>query len=144
MDDRRDPTELSDPDVALRLMDAVDRRSRATARWSAVAWLVMAVVMPLYLIGEEVVPPGPAMRIIEWTPLVVVVALFVFAVTRRSESRVAARLTGPVTVAFVALVVLCIVAKWTILSDGYSVGLLVLGLLPALPCLYGAGRVLLR
>jgi hypothetical protein len=134
--------EQFDAAAALQRAEVVDRRSRAAARWPAGFWLILAAGMPIYLIGEQIAPPGPVMRMVEWSPLVVGFALFAVAVSRRSESLLFRRLTPVVTAVYIGLAVLCMLAKWLVLPDGHSFGLIVLGLLPAVPCVYGAVRIL--
>lgn len=139
MPHEHEPIEPLDPALALRRMDVIDRRTRATARWPAVCWLVLAVAFPVFLIGERVAT-GPVLRVVEWLPLAAVIAVLAIATTRRAESRIATRLSLPAGAACVGLALACMVAKWTVLPDGYSPGLVVLGVLPALPCVYAAVR----
>lgn len=130
------------PAAALHSAHNVDARARRSARWPAWVWLAMGVAMPLHLIGSDLASGDWFEAVVVWVVPVVVLVGIVYSALQRVESRLMHRLLWPVTWTFVALVLLDILARLTVLSSGPTAALVVLGLLPAAPCFYGAWRVL--
>lgn len=130
------------PAEALASANDVDARARRHARWPAWLWLTLGVSMPIYLITSSLVSGGWPKVLV--TALLVLVAVLgmVYSARQRGTSRLASRLEWPVTLAFIALTFLSIVLRHTILPPGSLLLLVVFGLLPAIPCFYGAWRVL--
>lgn len=140
--DRSQAGEAFSPAAALTNANNVDARARRSARWPAWLWLVLGVTMPIHLIGSPLVPDGWPQIVVGWLPLVVAVAGIVYSARQRVTSRLLSKLVWPVTLTFVALTWLSIAAQFTILPPNSTAGLVLFGLLPALPCFYGAWRVL--
>lgn len=130
------------PAAALDNATAVDAKARKAVRWPAWLWLALGVGMPVFLIGSELVPNGWAHVLISALPLVIAVVGIIYSARQRATSKVLNRLVWPVTGAFVVLVFASVLLKNLVLPEGAVLSVVLIGLLPAIPCFYGVWRVL--
>lgn len=132
------------PAAALENATAIDAKARKAVRWPAWVWLALGIGMPVYLIGTELVPTGWAHQVIDLLPLIIAVAGIIYSLLQRATSAVLNQLVWPVTGAFVVLVFASVLLKQFVVPDGAVLAVVLVGLLPAIPCFYGVWRVLAR
>lgn len=130
------------PSAALGNAAEVDAKARQAARWPAWLWLAMAATMAVHLIGSPLMPDGWPRTVVEFLPLVFAVCGIVYSALQRAESKLLIRLVWPVTGVFVVLVLAAVLLQNFVLPEGSVPGIVITGLLPAIPCVYGAWRVL--
>lgn len=132
-----------DARTALGEVRRIDGHVRERGRWAGWAWLALAVITPIFMIVTWAYSGDVAF--VTAIAFGVFGLLLVYAESRQQVIRhTTARLSRPVTWMYAGLVVLGVVLKFTLLPDGFSIWLLIVGLAPALPCLYGAWQVLRR
>lgn len=139
---RSSTSEPLSPSAALDSASAIDAKARRAARWPAWVWLVLGVTMPVHLIGSQLVSDGWPRIAVGLLPLVVSVVGIIYSARQGATSRLMSRLVWPVTGAFVVLTVVAVILQNFVIAEGSVVGLVLTGLLPAIPSFYGAGRVL--
>lgn len=142
MDTSESSDESLTPSDALDSAAAIDARSRRNGRWPAWVWLVLGVTMPVHLIGSPLVPDGWPRVVVGFLPLAVAVIGILYSARQRAASRLVARLVWPVTAGFVLLTFAALLLQNVVVPEGEVTGLVLSGLLPAIPCFYGAWRVL--
>lgn len=120
----------------------VDAKARRAARWPAWVWLAMAATMAVHLIGSPLVPDGWPRVVVGLLPLVFAVAGVIYSARQQATSKLLSRLVWPVTGVFVALVFAAVFLQNFVFPEGAVLWIVVTGLLPAIPCVYGACRVL--
>lgn len=130
------------PSAALGNATEVDAKARRVARWPAWVWLAMAVTMAVHLIGSPLVPDGWPRVVVGLLPLVFAVSGIIYSARQQATSRLLSRLVWPVTGAFVVLVFAAVLLQNVVFPQGAVPGIVLSGLLPAIPCVYGAWRVL--
>ena len=130
------------PSAALSNATEIDARARRAARWPAWVWLVLGVTMPVHLIGSPLVPDGWPRVAVGLLPLVVAVVGIIYSARQRATSRLMGRLVWPVTGVFTVLTVGSVLLQEFVLPEGSVTILVLCGLSPAIPCFYGAWRVL--
>lgn len=132
------------PAAALENATTIEAKARKVVRWPAWLWLALGVGMPVHLIGTELVPDGRAPQVIDVLPLIIAVVGMIYSLVQRATSTVLNRLVWPVTGAFVVLVLASVLLKHLVVPDGAVLAVVLVGLLPAIPCFYGVWRVLSR
>jgi len=130
---------------ATRIARSVGRR----VRWTGWVWLVIAVATPLFFLGTSTDwLERPARFWVAIAFMVVTGALAVAAVRREArgevEDRRATRIDGPVTWAYVAVVLTMVVLDAVFDTSGAPLWFVVGSLATAVPPLVGAWRILVR
>ena len=124
-------------------VEEVDEELRASGLWIGWLWLVLGVATTVFLLVFGSGSDSGFALAVALAFAGISLALALWAELPSVTDSVGAKLERPVTRAyFVAAVIAVVVILLDVLPEGFSAGLLLIALLPAIPCLIGAYRVL--
>lgn len=128
---------------ALREVNRVSKRSVSQSRWHGSAWLILGFGTFTFLLAT---PPGRQenanLSLLIALAFGVMAAVLWYVESRLNViGRVAARIDKPVTSWYIGLFVGAIALKGLLLPDGYTAWLVLVALLPVVPCLVGSWKV---
>lgn len=135
--------ERFDAAAALGEVRRIDRRARSSGRWHGWLWLAIGVMTPTFFISVYS-DSGDFGLAVAVAFMVAGLVLWFWESRRPVLGREGARIDKPLTWIYVALMTLVSILATTVLPDGFSVWLLLAGMVPAVPCLIGAWLVFRR
>lgn len=128
---------------AIEEIEEADEEARSSGAWIGWLWLVLGVATTIFLviIGSTADSGLALAAALGFAGLTLAMTLY-FELPSVVDS-VGAKLEQPVTRAFfIAVAVAVLIIVTGVLPEGFSIWLLLVALLPAVPCLIGAYRVL--
>ena len=129
--------------TALNEVERSHRRIQSAGRWHAWIWLLIAVATPTFFIGTTAQSGDAAFgTALGFCALAAGLWWWESRQRRRVIQREAARIDGRVTWSYVGLVVVSSLFIMTVMPGDFSLRLVLVAVLPSVPCLYGAWMVM--
>jgi|SRR5690606_6960238 len=133
-----------DERISLQRIEHIERRVRAESRWYGFFCLILALAAFAYVVIVHLDGAGS-----RWVLLLFAMAFTELGVLwwRYGRNQLAvghtqAHLDLPMGLATLVLMTVALIARSTLLPPGFSMWLVLVALLPAIPCLLGSWKVL--
>jgi hypothetical protein len=133
-----------DERLALDEIGRMDRRVRAKSAWYGVFCLIISISAAAYVIVSHLLGAGhvAVLWLILGTLLVLGAIYWVHGRRQHVVSRAQAHLDLPMGIGTIGLMGVALALRGVFVPDGLSLWLALVALLPAIPCLVGAWKVL--
>ncbi|MCJ8014161.1 hypothetical protein MUG84_20830 [Paenibacillus sp. KQZ6P-2] len=126
---------------ALTEIKRLEREVRLRGHWIGWLWFMMGVVIAAFGVLAPPVTTGWLQYVVTLAvPVLGIFALF-FAARQQVVSRVNQWIQYPVTWIFCGFVLVDVIFRLSMHPDHLSIWVVILGVLPAIPCWYAAWRV---
>lgn len=133
-----------DERLALDRIQRIGQQVRAESRWYAVFCLVIAIAAFAYVVIVHLDGAGSSAVVLLFAVGFALLGgiWWRYGRNQRAVSHAQTHLDLPMGVASIALMAAALLIRANLLPSGFSVWLILVALLPALPCLFGTWKVL--